>query len=87
MKLLPMVLHMQVIEDSMEVYGVTERSKWVVDWPGQAVLCVTQKHWTALVHESIRKGHQVKMSLTFLDCLERQFFSMIVDYSLLLMLS
>ena len=28
----------------------------MTQWPGQAVLCVTQKYWTALVHESVRGG-------------------------------
>ena len=49
----------QVIEDALAAYLVTNRSEWVVSWPGQAVLCVSQKYWTAYVHESIRKGPEV----------------------------
>ncbi len=49
----------QVIKESMSAYAVTERSKWVTDWPGQAVLCVSQKYWTAFVHESIKSGQKV----------------------------
>ncbi len=45
----------------MSVYAVTDRSKWVTDWPGQAVLCVSQKYWTAFVHESIRNGPAVNI--------------------------
>jgi len=35
---------------------VTPRGQWVTQWPGQAVLCVSQKYWTAFVHESVRGG-------------------------------
>jgi dynein heavy chain len=40
----------------MEAYVVNKRVEWVVSWPGQAVLCVSQKYWTKYVTESINKG-------------------------------
>ena len=43
----------------MEAYVVMQREEWVVRWPGQAVLCVSQKYWTAYMHEAIRNGQQV----------------------------
>lgn len=49
----------QVIEKSLVAYGEMSRVKWVIDWPGQAVLCVSQKYWTAHVHEAIRNGQKV----------------------------
>ena len=52
--------HVQVIEESLAAYATSERVQWVVAWPGQAVLCVSQKYWTAFVHESIRNGQQVE---------------------------
>ena len=46
----------QVIEESMSAYINTKREEWVVAWPGQAVLCVSQCYWTKYVTESIRKS-------------------------------
>ena len=45
-----------MIEESLASYAVSKRVEWVVSWPGQAVLCVSQKYWTAYVNESINKG-------------------------------
>ena len=49
----------QVIEKALVSYAEVPRVEWVVDWPGQAVLCVSQKYWTAFVHEAIRGGQKV----------------------------
>ena len=46
----------KVIGESLEAYTTTPRSKWVREWPGQAVLCVTTKYWTTYIHEAIRAG-------------------------------
>ena len=31
-----------VIAEGLKSYAVTDRNKWVLEWPGQVVLCVTQ---------------------------------------------
>jgi len=46
----------KITEQAMEAYPSSVRVEWVVSWPGQAVLCVSQKYWTAEVHKAIRSG-------------------------------
>ena len=49
----------QVISDSLEAFQVEPRTDWVKKWPGQAVLCVTQKYWTDEVEFALGEGPQV----------------------------
>ena len=51
-----LIFSCQVIGESIEAYVTTPRGDWVKQWPGQAVLCVSQQYWTALVHKAIREG-------------------------------
>uniref|UniRef100_A0A8C5TGG8 Dynein axonemal heavy chain 12 n=1 Tax=Malurus cyaneus samueli TaxID=2593467 RepID=A0A8C5TGG8_9PASS len=45
-----------VIARSRLAYLETERKQWVLEWPGQVVLCVSQMYWTSEVHEVLRDG-------------------------------
>uniref|UniRef100_A0A8C3NFB7 Dynein axonemal heavy chain 12 n=1 Tax=Geospiza parvula TaxID=87175 RepID=A0A8C3NFB7_GEOPR len=45
-----------VIARSRMAYLETERKRWVLEWPGQVVLCVSQMYWTSEVHEVLLHG-------------------------------
>ncbi|KAM6121199.1 LOW QUALITY PROTEIN: dynein axonemal heavy chain 12 [Pterocles gutturalis] len=45
-----------VIDRSRMAYLETERKRWVLEWPGQVVLCVSQMFWTSEVHEVLCSG-------------------------------
>ena len=32
------------------------RNKWVLDWPGQTIICITQLYWTADVTAAFSKA-------------------------------
>ncbi|XP_076804189.1 dynein axonemal heavy chain 3-like isoform X1 [Clavelina lepadiformis] len=46
----------QEMYKSFKAYAENSRKSWVLDWPGQIVLCVSQTYWTSEVAESIEEG-------------------------------
>ncbi|VDP25782.1 unnamed protein product [Schistosoma curassoni] len=46
----------KVIADSVHAYPDILRKKWVLDWPGQVVVCVSSIYWTKEVQESIKNN-------------------------------
>ncbi|TPX35722.1 hypothetical protein SmJEL517_g02025 [Synchytrium microbalum] len=45
-----------VTENAFHAYSNTPREQWVLDWPGQVVLCVGQIFWTWGVENGIMSG-------------------------------
>ncbi|KAI3380917.1 hypothetical protein SNEBB_002522 [Seison nebaliae] len=43
----------KIIMEAQENYGESPREKWVKEWAGQVILCVSQIFWTAEVTEAI----------------------------------
>lgn len=46
----------KIAGDSLEAYPRTERSRWILEWPGQIVLNCSQVFWTREVGEAIQSG-------------------------------
>ena len=44
--------------DSVESYATTDRTKWVMDWPGQIILAVSQIYWTEGVENALKQGER-----------------------------
>jgi dynein heavy chain len=44
----------QITSEGLEAYPNVKRVKWIQEWPGQIVLAVTQKFWTANVHTALQ---------------------------------
>uniref|UniRef100_H2Y7L7 Dynein axonemal heavy chain 7 n=1 Tax=Ciona savignyi TaxID=51511 RepID=H2Y7L7_CIOSA len=65
----------KVIGDSLEAFKVEARSEWVKKWPGQAVLCVTQKYWT----DNLSKQNRVTLgALITMDVHARDVLAVLV---------
>ena len=48
--------YLQKVEEAYDAYPIKERDYWVLQWPGQTVLCVSMTYWTSEVTAGIRKG-------------------------------
>lgn len=44
------------VHQSLLAYHVKERTTWVLEWPGQTILCVGQTYWTEQVEEAMLMG-------------------------------
>lgn len=43
-----------MVSDAMDAYPEKVREDWVMDWPGQTVLCVSTTYWTSEVHMALQ---------------------------------
>lgn len=51
----------KVITDSVAAYKTTHRKRWVVEWPGQVVLCVSNVYWTSEVTDAMKTDGGLKV--------------------------
>ncbi len=46
----------KVSGEALSAYATTERSQWILEWPGQLVLNCSQVYWTREVTDAINQG-------------------------------
>ena len=54
-KVMQSSIHQQVT-NSHKAYSDTPRDRWVLEWPGQVVICVSQIYWTKEITQILAKG-------------------------------
>jgi dynein heavy chain, axonemal len=42
-----------IINEALNAYANRDRKQWVLEWPGQIVICASQVYWTNEVEQSI----------------------------------
>lgn len=42
-----------IIKEALAAYATRDRKQWVLEWPGQIVICASQVYWTNEVEEAI----------------------------------
>ena len=53
----------QVIKESVVAYPKTLRDQWVLEWPGQVVLCGSSIFWTSEVSDAMKVQNGVKVMM------------------------
>ena len=53
----------KVSGESVEGYKTTSRDRWVMEWPGQIVICVSSIYWTADVERAMKVPNGVAVCL------------------------
>ncbi|XP_078046876.1 dynein axonemal heavy chain 7-like [Augochlora pura] len=45
-----------MVEQAIQAYPRKQRKDWVLEWPGQTILCVGKMYWTLRIEESMLQG-------------------------------
>ena len=55
----------KVISQSVAAYKSTPRERWVMEWCGQVVICVSSVYWTEMVEMAMDRPNGVPVSQIF----------------------
>ena len=59
------------VDLSNAAYATTDRKKWVLQWPGQVVICISQVYWCIEVEAALR-DHGAQGLVDYLEILQGQ---------------
>lgn len=45
-----------VVEQAIKAYPTKPRIVWVLEWPGQTILCVDKTYWTSQIEQAMPQG-------------------------------
>ena len=51
----------KVISEAVEAYKKTVRDRWVLEWPGQVILCGSSIFWTTEVTEAMARENGIQV--------------------------
>jgi len=54
----------KVLGESHAAYGDTTRNMWVLEWPGQTVICTSSIYWTAEVTDAMKTASGVEVTVS-----------------------
>ena len=61
--------------DASKAYATSKRTDWMVEWPGQVVLCIGSLYWTSQTEAAIREGtmkaHAETVSAQLMEIVEK----------------
>lgn len=62
----------KIVLDSIQGYRDTPRKRWVLEWPGQVILCTSTIFWTSEVMEAMAEEGGLKVVCLYLalSCVE-----------------
>lgn len=55
------------VQEAIAAYPKKERTIWVLEWPGQTVLCVSQLYWTQQIEVAIADENPLQALQTYFD--------------------
>ena len=53
-----------VVSRAVDSYATSDRNDWVLNWPGQAVLCVSQLYWTMDFERNVKEQARYNLRTT-----------------------